>query len=146
MTGRKIIVDTYGGACPHGGGSFSGKDPTNVDRSGAYAARYIAKNIVYAGLAERCTIQLAYAIGISEPLSIYIDTHRTGKLQEHELLEAIKKVFDLSPMGINSMLQLCEPKYLPTASYGHFVRDSSIEKTFTWEKTDRAKSILEKIK
>ena len=146
LTGRKIIVDTYGGACPHGGGAFSGKDPTKVDRSGAYAARYIAKNIVYAGLAERCTIQLAYAIGVTEPLSIYLNTHGTGNLEAKDLINSIRRVFDLTPRGINDMLELSQPKYLPTASYGHFGRDSSVEKTFTWENTDRSRLILEEIK
>jgi len=146
LTGRKIIVDTYGGACPHGGGAFSGKDPTKVDRSGAYAARYIAKNIVYAGLAERCTIQLAYAIGVTEPLSIYLNTHGTGNIGDRDLINSIRKVFDLTPRGINDMLELSQPKYLPTASYGHFGRDSSVENTFTWENTDRSRLILEEIK
>ena len=146
LTGRKIIVDTYGGACPHGGGAFSGKDPTKVDRSGAYAARYIAKNIVYAGLAERCTIQLAYAIGVTKPLSIYLNTHGTGNLEAKDLINSIRRVFDLTPRGINDMLELSQPKYLPTASYGHFGRDSSVEKTFTWENTDRSRLILAEIK
>ena len=145
LTGRKIIVDTYGGSCPHGGGAFSGKDPTKVDRSGAYVARYIAKNLVYAGLAERCTIQLAYAIGVTEPVSIYVNTHGTGKIDESDLIKSINRVFDLTPRGINNMLELSLPKYLPTASYGHFGRNAKVEKTFTWEKTDKAKLILKEI-
>jgi len=145
LTGRKIIVDTYGGSCPHGGGAFSGKDPTKVDRSGAYVARYIAKNLVYAGLAERCTIQLAYAIGVTEPVSIYVNTHGTGKIDESDLIKSINRVFDLTPRGINNMLELSLPKYLSTACYGHFGRNAKVEKTFTWEKTDKAKLILKEI-
>ena len=145
LTGRKIIVDTYGGSCPHGGGAFSGKDPTKVDRSGAYVARYIAKNLVYAGLAERCTIQLAYAIGVTEPVSIYVNTHGTGKIDQSDLIKSINRVFDLTPRGINNMLELSLPKYLSTASYGHFGRNAKVEKTFTWEKTDKAKLILKEI-
>ncbi|MGY8975686.1 MAG: methionine adenosyltransferase, partial [Alphaproteobacteria bacterium] len=117
LTGRKIIVDTYGGACPHGGGAFSGKDPSKVDRSAAYAARYVAKNIVYAGLAERCTIQLAYAIGMVEPLSVYINTYGTGKLKDIELVDIVNKTFDLTPRGIREMLNLSNVNYLPTAAY-----------------------------
>ena len=146
LTGRKIIVDTYGGACPHGGGAFSGKDPTKVDRSGAYAARYIAKNVVYSGLAEKCTIQLAYAIGVSDPLSIYLDTHGTGKTKDSEIINSIKNVFDLSPRGINRMLDLSQPKYFSTAAYGHFGRSFTEESNFTWEQTDKAKLILDEIK
>ena len=143
LTGRKIIVDTYGGACPHGGGAFSGKDPSKVDRSAAYAARYVAKNIVYAGLAERCTIQLAYAIGMVEPLSVYINTYGTGKLKDTELVSIINKNFDLTPRGIREMLNLSNVNYLSTAAYGHFGRESSSNQSFTWEKTDKAKLILE---
>ena len=145
LTGRKIIVDTYGGACPHGGGAFSGKDPSKVDRSAAYAARYVAKNIVYAGLAERCTIQLAYAIGMVEPLSVYINTYGTGKLKDTELVSIINKNFDLTPRGIREMLNLSNVNYLSTAAYGHFGRESSSNQSFTWEKTDKAKLILESV-
>ena len=145
LTGRKIIVDTYGGACPHGGGAFSGKDPSKVDRSAAYAARYVAKNIVYAGLAERCTIQLAYAIGMVEPLSVYINTYGTGKLKDTDLVSIINKNFDLTPRGIREMLNLSNVNYLSTAAYGHFGRESSSNQSFTWEKTDKAKLILESI-
>jgi S-adenosylmethionine synthetase len=145
LTGRKIIVDTYGGACPHGGGAFSGKDPSKVDRSAAYAARYVAKNIVYAGLAERCTIQLAYAIGMVEPLSVYINTYGTGKLKDIDLVSIINKNFDLTPRGIREMLNLSNVNYLSTAAYGHFGRESSGNQSFTWEKTDKAKLILESV-
>ena len=145
LTGRKIIVDTYGGACPHGGGAFSGKDPSKVDRSAAYAARYVAKNIIYAGLAERCTIQLAYAIGMVEPLSVYINTYGTGKLKDTELVSIINKNFDLTPRGIREMLNLSNVNYLSTAAYGHFGRESSSNQSFTWEKTDKAKLILESV-
>ena len=145
LTGRKIIVDTYGGACPHGGGAFSGKDPSKVDRSAAYAARYVAKNIVYAGLAERCTIQLAYAIGMVEPLSVYINTYGTGKLKDIELVDIVNKTFDLTPRGIREMLNLSNVNYLPTAAYGHFGRESNNNKTFTWEKTDKARAILDAV-
>ncbi|WP_114376920.1 methionine adenosyltransferase [Elioraea thermophila] len=138
LTGRKIIVDTYGGACPHGGGAFSGKDPTKVDRSAAYMARYLAKNVVAAGLAERCTIQLAYAIGVSKPLSLYVDLHGTGRdVNEEKLSEVFLKNVDLSPRGIREHLQLNRPIYVPTSAYGHFGRTPDEEKgTFTWEKTD----------
>ena len=145
LTGRKIIVDTYGGACPHGGGAFSGKDPSKVDRSAAYAARYVAKNIVYAGIAERCTIQLAYAIGMVEPLSVYVNTYGTGKLSDIEIIDLINKTFDLTPRGIRDMLNLSNVNYLSTAAYGHFGRDSESNEYFTWEKIDKAKSILESI-
>ena len=145
LTGRKIIVDTYGGACPHGGGAFSGKDPSKVDRSAAYAARYVAKNIVYAGIAERCTIQLAYAIGMVEPLSVYVNTYGTGKLSDIEIIDLINKTFDLTPRGIRDMLNLSNVNYLSTAAYGHFGRDSESSEYFTWEKIDKAKSILESI-
>lgn len=138
LTGRKIIVDTYGGACPHGGGAFSGKDPTKVDRSAAYMARYLAKNVVAAGLADRCTIQLAYAIGVSKPLSLYVDLHGTGRdVNEEKLAEVFLKNVDLSPRGIREHLQLNRPIYVPTSAYGHFGRVPDEEKgTFTWEKTD----------
>ena len=145
LTGRKIIVDTYGGACQHGGGAFSGKDPSKVDRSAAYAARYVAKNIVYAGLAERCTIQLAYAIGMVEPLSIYINTYGTGKLKDLELVDIIKKTFDLTPRGIRDMLNLSNVNYISTAAYGHFGRESTSNQFFTWEKTDKSKLLLEAV-
>ena len=145
LTGRKIIVDTYGGACQHGGGAFSGKDPSKVDRSAAYAARYVAKNIVYAGLAERCTIQLAYAIGMVEPLSIYINTYGTGKLKDLELIDIINKTFDLTPRGIRDMLNLSNVNYISTAAYGHFGRGSTSNQSFTWEKTDKSKLLLEAI-
>ena len=136
LTGRKIIVDTYGGAAPHGGGAFSGKDPTKVDRSAAYAARYVAKNIVAAGLADRCTLQLAYAIGVARPLSIYIDTHGTGKVSEDELEKAAAKAMDLTPRGIRSHLDLNRPIYARTSAYGHFGRTPDNEGGFSWEKTD----------
>jgi S-adenosylmethionine synthetase len=138
ITGRKIIVDTYGGAAPHGGGAFSGKDPTKVDRSAAYAARYLAKNIVAAGLARRCTIQLAYAIGVSEPLSLYVDTHGTGTVGDAELEEAIgriAKLGKLTPRGIRTHLQLNKPIYRATAAYGHFGREA-IGDLFPWERLD----------
>ncbi len=122
LTGRKIIVDTYGGAAPHGGGAFSGKDPTKVDRSAAYAARYLAKNIVAAGLADRCTLQLAYAIGVARPLSIYIDTHGTGEMPEEKLEKAVAEAMDLTPRGIRNHLDLNKPIYARTSSYGHFGR------------------------
>ena len=136
LTGRKIIVDTYGGAAPHGGGAFSGKDPTKVDRSAAYAARYVAKNIVAAGLADRCTLQLAYAIGVARPLSIYIDTHGTGKVPEDKLEEAVREAMDLTPRGIRKHLDLNKPIYARTASYGHFGRTPDKDGGFSWEKTD----------
>jgi S-adenosylmethionine synthetase len=138
LTGRKIIVDTYGGAAPHGGGAFSGKDPTKVDRSAAYMARYIAKNVVAAGLAERCTIQLSYAIGVSKPLSVYFDLHGTGKdVDEVKLAKVVGELVDLSPRGIREHLQLNRPIYVPTSAYGHFGRTPDPERgTFTWERTD----------
>ncbi|MCX8133081.1 MAG: methionine adenosyltransferase [Roseococcus sp.] len=138
LTGRKIIVDTYGGAAPHGGGAFSGKDPTKVDRSAAYAARYVAKNVVAAGLADRCTIQVSYAIGVSKPLSVYFDLHGTGKdIDEAKLAKVIDGLVNLSPRGIREHLHLNRPIYVPTSSYGHFGRTPDLEKgTFTWEKTD----------
>ncbi|MBX5453843.1 MAG: methionine adenosyltransferase [Acidobacteriia bacterium] len=138
LTGRKIIVDTYGGAAPHGGGAFSGKDPTKVDRSAAYAARYLAKNVVAAGLADRCTIQLSYAIGVSHPLSLYIDLHGTGRdVDEARLERVLREVMNLSPRGIRHHLQLNRPIYTPTSAYGHFGREPDpVQGTFTWEKTD----------
>ena len=136
LTGRKIVVDTYGGAAPHGGGAFSGKDTTKVDRSAAYAARYLAKNIVAAGLAGRCTIQLSYAIGVAEPLSIYVDTHGTGAVHETVLEAAIPQVMDLTPRGIREHLDLNRPIYAQTAAYGHFGRKPGRGRSFTWEKTD----------
>jgi S-adenosylmethionine synthetase len=136
LTGRKIIVDTYGGAAPHGGGAFSGKDPTKVDRSAAYAARYVAKNIVAAGFADRCTLQLAYAIGVARPLSIYIDTHGTGKVPEDKLEEAVAEAMDLTPRGIRKHLDLNKPIYARTSSYGHFGRTPDKDGGFSWEKTD----------
>ncbi len=136
LTGRKIIVDTYGGAAPHGGGAFSGKDPTKVDRSAAYAARYLAKNIVGAGLAEKCVIQLSYAIGVSQPTSIYIDTFGTGKFDVQKLENKIPDILNLSPRGIREHLQLNKPIYERTAAYGHFGRKTDSEGGFSWEKLD----------
>lgn len=138
LTGRKIIVDTYGGAAPHGGGAFSGKDPTKVDRSAAYAARYVAKNIVAAGLADRCTLQLSYAIGVPEPLSIYVNTHGTGKVPELGIERAIPKVIDLTPSGIRQRLELNKPIYERTAAYGHFGREPEPGGGFSWERVDLA--------
>ncbi|ASK27978.1 methionine adenosyltransferase [Neisseria chenwenguii] len=138
LTGRKIIVDTYGGAAPHGGGAFSGKDPSKVDRSAAYAGRYVAKNIVAAGLAAQCQIQISYAIGIAEPTSISIDTFGTGKLNEAELIRLVREHFDLRPKGIVQMLDLLRPIYGKTAAYGHFGRE---EPEFTWERTDKAMAL-----
>lgn len=135
LTGRKIIVDSYGGMARHGGGCFSGKDPSKVDRSGAYAGRYVAKNIVAAGLADRCEVQIAYAIGIAEPIAVDIDTFGTGKISDEKISQLIREYFDLRPGGIIQMLDLLHPIYLPTAAFGHFGRT---EKTFTWEKTDKA--------
>jgi S-adenosylmethionine synthetase len=139
VTGRKIIVDTYGGYAPHGGGAFSGKDPTKVDRSAAYMARYIAKNIVAAGLAEKCTVQLAYAIGVADPVSVLVDTHGTGKVDEDKLSEAVRKHFALTPKGIIEMLDLRRPIFKQTARFGHFGRTHD---EFTWEKTDKADALL----
>ena len=136
LTGRKIIVDTYGGAAPHGGGAFSGKDPTKVDRSAAYAARYLAKNVVAADLADRCTIQLAYAIGVSKPLSIYVETYGTGKVGDAQLAKAIESSMNLSPRGIREHLNLNRPIYAPTAAYGHFGRTPTDDGGFSWERTD----------
>ncbi|MEZ5871427.1 MAG: methionine adenosyltransferase [Nitratireductor sp.] len=146
LTGRKIIVDTYGGAAPHGGGAFSGKDTTKVDRSAAYAARYLAKNVVAAGLAERCTIQLSYAIGVAQPLSIYVDTDGTGKASEVVLERAIRKVMDLTPRGIRTHLDLNKPIYARTAAYGHFGRKAGRDGSFSWEKTDLAKPLKDAVR
>jgi S-adenosylmethionine synthetase len=136
LTGRKIIVDTYGGAAPHGGGAFSGKDPTKVDRSAAYASRYLAKNVVAAGLAQRCLIQLSYAIGVSKPLSVYVETYGTGKVDEAKLSHALQDLMNLSPRGIRQHLQLNKPVYARTAAYGHFGREPDADGGFSWEKTD----------
>ncbi len=141
LTGRKIIVDTYGGAAPHGGGAFSGKDPTKVDRSAAYAARYLAKNVVAAGLADRCTIQLSYAIGVAEPLSIYVNLHDTGNVPEDRLETALGRIMRLSPRGIREHLQLNRPIYARTSAYGHFGRIPDAEGGFSWEKTDLVKEL-----
>jgi S-adenosylmethionine synthetase len=138
LTGRKIIVDTYGGYAPHGGGAFSGKDPTKVDRSAAYMARYVAKNIVAAGLADRCLVQLAYAIGVAEPVSVMVDTKGTGRISEHALADLVRSNFDLTPRGIMEELNLRRPVYQATAAYGHFGRE---EEGFTWEKSDKAESL-----
>ena len=136
LTGRKIIVDTYGGAAPHGGGAFSGKDPTKVDRSAAYAARYLAKNVVAAGLAERCTIQLSYAIGVSKPLSVYVDTASTGQVDEDKLSALLQELLDLSPRGIRTHLGLNKPIYARTSAYGHFGRKPEADGGFSWERLD----------
>ncbi|MDJ0968252.1 MAG: methionine adenosyltransferase [Kiloniellales bacterium] len=136
LTGRKIIVDTYGGAAPHGGGAFSGKDPTKVDRSAAYACRYLAKNVVAAGLAERCIIQLAYAIGVPKPLSIYVDTQGTGRVDEEKLAAKLGEIVDLSPRGIREHLKLSRPIYARTAAYGHFGRAAEADGGFSWERLD----------
>ena len=140
LTGRKIIVDTYGGSCPHGGGTFSGKDPTKVDRSAAYAARHVAKNLVASGACDRATIQVAYAIGVVQPVSIMVDTHGTGKVDEEKIEACVKELFDLSPKGIIKSLDLLRPIYRQTAAYGHFGRE---EEGFSWEKTDRVDEIKE---
>jgi len=141
LTGRKIIVDTYGGAAPHGGGAFSGKDPTKVDRSAAYAARYLAKNVVAAGLAERCTIQISYAIGISDPLSVYVNLHGTGKVDEAKLEKLLPQVMSLKPRGIREHLGLNKPIYARTSAYGHFGRVPEADGAFSWEKTDLAEAL-----
>ena len=141
LTGRKIIVDTYGGAAPHGGGAFSGKDPTKVDRSAAYAARYLAKNVVAAGLADRCTLQLSYAIGVAKPLSIYADLHGTGHIDEAKLEPALMDAMNLSPRGIREHLELNKPIYARTSAYGHFGRAPDAEGGFSWEKTDLAEQL-----
>lgn len=143
LTGRKIIVDTYGGAAPHGGGAFSGKDYTKVDRSAAYIARYAAKNVVAAGLADKCTIQLSYAIGVTEPISILVDTHGTGKVDESRIEAAVKRVFDFTPRGIIETLQLKRPIYSKTAAYGHFGRNDA---GFTWERTDKVEELKNLVK
>ncbi|MCU0801863.1 MAG: methionine adenosyltransferase [Rhodobacteraceae bacterium] len=141
LTGRKIIVDTYGGAAPHGGGAFSGKDPTKVDRSAAYAARYLAKNVVAAGLAERCTLQVSYAIGVAKPLSIYVDTHGTGQVDAALIEKAVAEVMDLTPRGIREHLQLNRPIYARTSAYGHFGRASEADGGFSWEKLDLVEAL-----
>ncbi len=146
LTGRKIIVDTYGGAAPHGGGAFSGKDTTKVDRSAAYAARYLAKNVVAAGLADRCTIQLSYAIGVAQPLSIYVNLHETGKVSENVVEEAIRQVMDLSPSGIRKHLDLNKAIYAKTSAYGHFGRQPGRDGSFSWERTNLVKALKEAIK
>jgi S-adenosylmethionine synthetase len=136
LTGRKIIVDTYGGYARHGGGAFSGKDPSKVDRSAAYLARYIAKNIVAAGLASKCEVQLSYAIGVAEPTSVLVDTFGTGKIEDSKIMKLVRQHFELKPAGLIKMMDLLRPIYRPTASYGHFGR-----KEFSWEKTDRAAAL-----
>ena len=141
LTGRKIIVDTYGGAAPHGGGAFSGKDPSKVDRSAAYATRYLAKNVVAAGLAKKCVIQVSYAIGVAQPLSIFVDTFGTGRAPEAEIGAALRKLFDLSPRGIRTHLGLNAPIYSPSAAYGHFGREPGPNGEFSWEKTDLAEEL-----
>ena len=147
LTGRKIIVDTYGGAAPHGGGAFSGKDTTKVDRSAAYVARYLAKNVVAAGLADRCTIQLSYAIGVAQPLSIYVDLHGTGRnVTEDQVEAAIRKVIDLSPSGIRRHLNLNKPIYARTSAYGHFGRTAGRDGSFSWEKLDLVKPLKDALK
>ena len=146
LTGRKIIVDTYGGAAPHGGGAFSGKDPTKVDRSAAYAARYLAKNVVAAKLAKKCTIQLSYAIGVAQPLSVYVETHGTGKVGDAKIEKALRKVMDLSPRGIRTHLDLNRPIYARTSAYGHFGRKPEKDGGFSWEKTDLVKKLKAAVK
>ena len=136
LTGRKIIVDTYGGYAPHGGGAFSGKDPTKVDRSAAYASRYLAKNVVAAGLADECTIQVAYAIGVADPMSLLVNLHGTGKVDEQKLEEVLPEIFRLTPTNIRRKLQLNQPIYRRTAAYGHFGRAPDTDGGFSWEKTD----------
>lgn len=145
LTGRKIIVDTYGGSAPHGGGAFSGKDPTKVDRSAAYAARYLAKNVVAAGLADKCTIQLSYAIGVSKPLSVYVDTHGTGLADEARISAALQELMNLSPRGIREHLHLNRPIYARTAAYGHFGRDPEADGGFSWEKIDLVDALRQKL-
>jgi len=141
LTGRKIIVDTYGGAAPHGGGAFSGKDPTKVDRSAAYASRYLAKNVVAAGLADRCTIQVAYAIGVADPMSLLVDLHGTGKVDERKLEKVLPEMFRLTPTNIRRTLKLCRPIYRRTSAYGHFGRAPDKDGGFSWEKTDLSASL-----
>jgi S-adenosylmethionine synthetase len=138
LTGRKIIVDTYGGSCPHGGGAFSGKDPTKVDRSAAYAARHVAKNLVAAGACEKATLQIAYAIGVAKPVSIYVDTHGTSNVDEEKIVACVESLFDLTPKGIMDSLDLLRPIYRKTAAYGHFGRE---DEDFSWEKLDRVDEI-----
>ena len=147
LTGRKIIVDTYGGASPHGGGAFSGKDPTKVDRSAAYLTRYLAKNVVAAGVASKCTIQIAFAIGVSKPLSLYVNTYGTGKIEDSKIEKILLNLVDMSPRGIREHLKLNKPIYVPTSAYGHFGRfpNEGIEGSFTWEKTDLVEDILKEI-
>ncbi|WP_180901041.1 methionine adenosyltransferase [Martelella soudanensis] len=146
LTGRKIIVDTYGGAAPHGGGAFSGKDTTKVDRSAAYAARYLAKNVVAANFADKCTIQLAYAIGVAQPLAVYVDLHGTGKISEEEVERAIRAVMDLSPSGIRRHLDLNKPIYAKTSAYGHFGRKAGRDGSFSWERLDLVKPLKQALK
>ena len=146
LTGRKIIVDTYGGYAPHGGGAFSGKDPTKVDRSAAYAARYLAKNVVAAGVAERCTIQVAYAIGVADPMSVLVDTHGTGKVEEKKLEKVLPELFRLTPTNIRRTLKLNRPIYRRTAAYGHFGRAPDKDGGFSWERTDLAAAIKSAMK
>lgn len=141
LTGRKIIVDTFGGAAPHGGGAFSGKDPTKVDRSAAYVARYLAKNVVGAGLARRCTIQLAYAIGVARPLGVYVNTHGTGEVDETRLSAVLQEMVNLSPRGIRKHLGLNRPIYARTAAYGHFGRQPDSDGGFSWEVLDLAEAL-----
>jgi S-adenosylmethionine synthetase len=141
LTGRKIIVDTYGGAAPHGGGAFSGKDPTKVDRSAAYAARYLAKNVVAAGLAERCAIQIAYAIGVADPLSFYVDLYDTGKVDPAKLEKILPEMVSLRPRGLREHLGLNKPIFARTSAYGHFGRAPDVEGGFSWEKTDLASEL-----
>jgi S-adenosylmethionine synthetase len=143
LTGRKIIVDSYGGMARHGGGAFSGKDPSKVDRSAAYAARYVAKNIVAAGIAERCEVQVSYAIGVAQPLSVYVDLHGTGAVDEAVLEKALRAVMDLSPSGIRRHLDLNKPIYAKTSSYGHFGRKAGRDGSFSWEKLDLVKPLKE---
>ncbi len=145
LTGRKIIVDTYGGSAPHGGGAFSGKDPTKVDRSAAYAARYLAKNVVASGYADKCLIQLSYAIGVSKPISVYVNTMGSGKVVEDKLTQVLTKLVDLSPRGIRTHLQLNKPIYARTASYGHFGREPDADGGFSWEKTDLVDALRREI-
>jgi len=146
LTGRKIIVDTYGGAAPHGGGAFSGKDPTKVDRSAAYAARYLAKNVVAAGLADRCTLQVSYAIGVAKPLSIYVDTHGTGAVDASAIERAVAECMDLTPRGIRTTLGLNRPIYARTAAYGHFGREATADGGFSWERTDLVDALKAAVK
>ena len=141
LTGRKIVVDTYGGVCPHGGGAFSGKDPSKVDRSGAYAARYIAKNLVASGITKKCTLQLAYVIGVAEPVSIFLDTHGTSDVDNKKIVDIVKKVFELKPSGIRKMLDLARPIYQKTSFFGHFGREDKDAKYFPWEKLDKVEEI-----